>query len=113
MVEDEISDEEITTGVLDVLANGSGFVRVAADGQSRDDVYVSPAQIRRCELRAGDEVGGVHAGEDREEDPGPARQVVGKQPDETRQHGRAVERRLARPHGGFGAGGLGFTDVGA
>jgi len=56
--EDEISDDEISTGVLDVLANGSGFVRVAADGQSRGDVYVSPAQIRRCELRAGDEVSG-------------------------------------------------------
>jgi transcription termination factor Rho len=58
VVEDEISDEEITTGVLDVLANGSGFVRVDASGQSRGDVYVSPAQIRRCELRAGDEVSG-------------------------------------------------------
>jgi transcription termination factor Rho len=41
-----------------VLANGSGFVRVDAAGQSRGDVYVSPAQIRRCELRAGDEVSG-------------------------------------------------------
>jgi len=58
VVEDEISDEEIATGVLDVLANGSGFVRVDTAGQSRDDVYVSPAQIRRCELRAGDEVSG-------------------------------------------------------
>jgi transcription termination factor Rho len=58
VVEDEISDEEIATGVLDVLANGSGFVRVDPGGQSRDDVYVSPAQIRRCELRAGDEVSG-------------------------------------------------------
>ena len=58
VVEDEISDEEIATGVLDVLANGSGFVRVDPFGQSRDDVYVSPAQIRRCELRAGDEVSG-------------------------------------------------------
>jgi transcription termination factor Rho len=58
VVEDEISDEETATGVLDVLANGSGFVRVDATGQSRDDVYVSPAQIRRCELRAGDEVSG-------------------------------------------------------
>ena len=57
-MEDEISDEEIATGVLDVLANGSGFVRVDPAGQSRDDVYVSPAQIRRCELRAGDEVSG-------------------------------------------------------
>jgi transcription termination factor Rho len=58
VVEDEISDEEIATGVLDVLANGSGFIRVDSAGQSRDDVHVSPAQIRRCELRAGDEVSG-------------------------------------------------------
>jgi transcription termination factor Rho len=58
VVEDELSDEDIATGVLDVLANGSGFVRVDRSGQSRDDVYVSPAQIRRCELRAGDEVSG-------------------------------------------------------
>ena len=41
-----------------MLANGSGFVRVDPAGQSRGDVYVSPAQIRRCELRAGDEVSG-------------------------------------------------------
>jgi transcription termination factor Rho len=58
VVEDEVSDDEVTTGVLDVLANGSGFVRVDPAGQSRADVYVSPAQIRRCELRAGDEVSG-------------------------------------------------------
>jgi transcription termination factor Rho len=58
VVEGEISDEELATGVLDILANGSGFVRVDPAGQSRDDVYVSPAQIRRCELRAGDEVSG-------------------------------------------------------
>ena len=57
-VEHEVSDEEIATGVLDVLANGSGFLRLDPEGQSRDDVYVSPAQIRRCELRAGDEVSG-------------------------------------------------------
>src|ERR687896_633755 len=57
-VEDEVSDEEIATGVLDVLANGSGFLRLDPAGQSRDDVYVSPAQIRRCELRAGDDVSG-------------------------------------------------------
>src|SRR5918992_533985 len=57
-VEDEVSDEAIATGVLDVLTNGSGFLRLDPAGQSRDDVYVSPAQIRRCELRAGDEVSG-------------------------------------------------------
>src|SRR5215204_3833948 len=58
VVEDEISDEELATGVLDILANGSGFVRVDPAGLSSADVYVSPAQIRRCELRAGDELSG-------------------------------------------------------
>src|SRR3954454_23726522 len=57
-VEEEASDEEILTGPLDILANGSGFLRLDPAGQSRDDVYVSPAQIRRCELRSGDEVSG-------------------------------------------------------
>jgi transcription termination factor Rho len=57
-VEEEVSDEEVATGLLDVLSNGSGFLRLDPAGQSRDDVYVSPAQIRRCELRAGDEVSG-------------------------------------------------------
>jgi len=52
------AEEELATGVLDVLPNGSGFVRVAADGRDGGDVYISPAQIRRCELRAGDEVSG-------------------------------------------------------
>jgi transcription termination factor Rho len=47
-------EREQVTGVLDVLPNGSGFLRVA-DGP---DVYVSPAQIRRCELRPGDEIAG-------------------------------------------------------
>jgi transcription termination factor Rho len=57
-VEEEGSDEEILTGPLDILANGSGFLRVDPAGQSRGDVYVSPAQIRRCELRSGDEISG-------------------------------------------------------
>ena len=52
VAEDE--QREPVAGVLDVLPNGSGFLRV--DGG--DDVYVSAAQIRRCELRAGDEVAG-------------------------------------------------------
>jgi transcription termination factor Rho len=41
-----------------VLPNGSGFIRAEPYKQSREDVYVSPAQIRRCELRPGDEVAG-------------------------------------------------------
>ena len=51
-------EERLVSGTLDILPNGSGFIRVDGMVQSNDDVYVSPAQIRRCELRAGDEVGG-------------------------------------------------------
>ena len=58
VVDEPISEEESASGMLDILPNGSGFVRVGESGQSRGDVYVSPAQIRRCELRAGDEVSG-------------------------------------------------------
>lgn len=54
-VDDEPEAEHETRGgILDVLPNGSGFLRVD-DG---DDIYVSPAQIKRCELRSGDEVTG-------------------------------------------------------
>jgi len=51
---DDGEDHEVVAGVLDVQSNGSGFLR-REDGP---DVYVSPAQIRRCELRAGDEIAG-------------------------------------------------------
>jgi transcription termination factor Rho len=51
-------DEGVCTGVLDILPNGSGFVRAKLFAHSEGDVYISPAQIRRCELRAGDEVSG-------------------------------------------------------
>jgi transcription termination factor Rho len=54
---DDPRDEE-RSGVLDVLPNGSGFMRPDPFAHSRDDVYVSPAQIRRCELRPGDEIAG-------------------------------------------------------
>src|SRR3954451_23633204 len=59
--EPEVEDDdetEVRGGVLDILPNGSGFMRPDAFAHSREDVYVSPAQIRRCELRAGDEVEG-------------------------------------------------------
>jgi transcription termination factor Rho len=54
----EPEEEDVRTGVLDILPNGSGFMRSDPFAHSRDDVYVSPAQIRRCELRAGDEISG-------------------------------------------------------
>ncbi len=55
--DDDEGDREPAAGVLDILPNGSAFLRTESDAES-DDVYVSPAQIRRCELRAGDEVAG-------------------------------------------------------
>jgi transcription termination factor Rho len=54
----EEKQEDARTGVLDILPGGSGFMREDAFVHARDDVYVSPAQIRRCELRAGDELSG-------------------------------------------------------
>jgi transcription termination factor Rho len=51
--EEPAEEETVVTGVLDILPNGSGFLR--SEGQ---EAYVSPAQIRRCELRAGDELSG-------------------------------------------------------
>jgi transcription termination factor Rho len=51
-------EEDVRTGVLDILPGGSGFMREDPFVHAREDVYVSPAQIRRCELRAGDEVSG-------------------------------------------------------
>jgi transcription termination factor Rho len=44
------------TGVLEVQPRGSGLVH--GEGLPDAGVYVSPAQIRRCELRSGDEVSG-------------------------------------------------------
>jgi transcription termination factor Rho len=43
---------------VELLANGSGFLRVAPPDASDEDVYISAAQVRRCELVAGDRVAG-------------------------------------------------------
>ncbi|MGN6188881.1 MAG: Rho termination factor N-terminal domain-containing protein [Conexibacter sp.] len=46
-------------GVVELAENGSGFLRLGKDGKpSDDDVYVSAAQVRRCELVDGDRVSG-------------------------------------------------------
>ncbi|MFZ0090054.1 MAG: transcription termination factor Rho, partial [Solirubrobacteraceae bacterium] len=50
--------EEEVEGVVELLPNGSGFVRVDPPGPSDDDVYISSAQVKRCELVSGDRVGG-------------------------------------------------------
>lgn len=45
-------------GVLDVMADGFGFLRVENFKPSEDDIYVSPTQIRRFNLKTGDEIMG-------------------------------------------------------
>jgi transcription termination factor Rho len=45
-------------GLVELLANGSGFVRPDDASDSDGDVYISAAQARRCELVAGDRVSG-------------------------------------------------------
>jgi transcription termination factor Rho len=55
---DEPKEEATVEGVVELLGNGSGFVRINPPEASDDDVYISAAQIRRCELVAGDRVSG-------------------------------------------------------
>jgi transcription termination factor Rho len=45
-------------GVVELLAGGSGFVRVDPPEPSDEDVYISAAQVKRCELVSGDRVSG-------------------------------------------------------
>lgn len=45
-------------GVLDVMSDGFGFLRVDGYKPSEADVYVSPTQIRRFNLKTGDEITG-------------------------------------------------------
>jgi transcription termination factor Rho len=49
---------EAVAGVLELTGSGHGFLRLRGLEPSADDIYVSASQIRRCELRAGDEVSG-------------------------------------------------------
>jgi transcription termination factor Rho len=50
--------DEVVEGVVELLANGSGFVRVEPPDPSDDDVYISSAQVKRCELVSGDRIAG-------------------------------------------------------
>ncbi len=50
--------EQSAEGVVEVLGNGSAFLRVEPPEPSDGDVYISAAQVRRCELVSGDRVTG-------------------------------------------------------
>jgi transcription termination factor Rho len=51
-------EDRSAEGVVEVLGNGSAFLRVDPPEPSDDDVYISAAQVRRCELVSGDRVSG-------------------------------------------------------
>jgi len=56
--EPEPDEEQLVEGVVELLGNGSGFVRVDPPDPSDEDVYISSAQVKRCELVSGDRVAG-------------------------------------------------------
>ncbi len=54
----ESREERIVEGVVELLGNGSAFLRVSPPEASDEDLYISAAQVRRCELVSGDRVSG-------------------------------------------------------
>ena len=58
--EESPADEEadVAEGEVELLANGSAFLRVNPPEPSDDDIFISPAQVRRCELISGDRIAG-------------------------------------------------------
>ena len=51
-------EDRTVEGVVELLGNGSAFLRVSPPEASDEDVYISAAQVRRCELVSGDRVSG-------------------------------------------------------
>ena len=59
---DEIKDEEtvnIAEGVLEILPDGYGFLRGSNYLSTNSDVYISPSQIRRFNMKTGDRITGI------------------------------------------------------
>ncbi|HWF49029.1 MAG TPA: Rho termination factor N-terminal domain-containing protein [Solirubrobacteraceae bacterium] len=52
------AEAAIVEGVVELLPNGSGFLRISPPDPSDDDVYISAAQVKRCELLSGDRISG-------------------------------------------------------
>ncbi len=59
---EEIKDEEevnIADGVLEILPDGYGFLRGSNYLSTDQDVYISPSQIRRFNMKTGDKIRGI------------------------------------------------------
>jgi transcription termination factor Rho len=56
---DRAAEDRVAEGVVELLGNGSAFIRLGDEGETTDDdVYVSAAQVKRCELVTGDRIAG-------------------------------------------------------
>jgi transcription termination factor Rho len=53
------ADLEAASGILDTLPEGYGFLRTSNYLPTQEDVYVSLSQVRRFQLRRGDEIVGM------------------------------------------------------
>jgi transcription termination factor Rho len=51
-------EDRTVEGAVELLSNGSGFVRLSPPDPTDDDVYISAAQVKRCELVSGDRISG-------------------------------------------------------
>lgn len=54
----ELDSGQLASGILEVLPDGYGFIRCANYLPGENDVYVSPSQIRRFNLKTGDIITG-------------------------------------------------------
>jgi transcription termination factor Rho len=54
----EEEDEKVVEGAVELLSNGSGFIRLSPPDPTDEDVYISAAQVKRCELVSGDRISG-------------------------------------------------------
>jgi transcription termination factor Rho len=55
---EEVANAPVTTGILDLLPDGYGFMRTSGYTPGPEDIYVSLSQVRRMGLRKGDVIAG-------------------------------------------------------
>jgi transcription termination factor Rho len=57
--EEDLIEPELRSGILDILPEGFGFLRTQGYLPAQEDVYVGLSQVRRFQLRRGDEITGA------------------------------------------------------
>ncbi len=62
----QLDSGEKADGILEVLPDGYGFIRCENYLPGENDIYVSPSQIRRFNLKTGDIIKGISVSKHRE-----------------------------------------------